>query len=397
MDTRHPFQAGGLVSAEYFWDREDERRRVKQVYESGTIAVLSGARRMGKSSLAEIVGREMADAGELHWTSLSIRETTPANFPEKLMATAFHLREGHHVANLMDRALAFARTIRLQPVVEGDPLTGGLSFKFNARRAAAQADDADLYHDILQALEKDAQEGGRKVALVLDEFQDITKSAPMFPEVLKSRGRSGGKLAILLMGSSQHLMSELFSSPSAPLYRIGLQIAIGPLPLPVVRDEVQRRFGWNGITISNEVVDTLYEASAGVPQDIQMICLAALEEARRHRWREITSERLEAALRDLVEQNIDRFVEKWNQLTPVQRDVAVAIAQYGGKKTLSRDFISRIDPARPPLPATVRRSLLSMIEKEILEPDRPEGYRFKDALFAYYLRRLVADTSVRPD
>src|SRR5712692_10155997 len=107
---RHPFQADGIVGPEYFWDREDERRRIREVYESGTIAVLSGARRMGKTSLAEIVGREMVAAGQLNWAILSVRETTPANFAAKLLAVVFQLREGHNISNLMERALTFARS-----------------------------------------------------------------------------------------------------------------------------------------------------------------------------------------------------------------------------------------------------------------------------------------------
>jgi hypothetical protein len=62
---RYPFQVGGTVGPDYFWGREDERRRVRQVYESGTVAVMAGQRRMGKTSLAEIVGRDRAAIGEL--------------------------------------------------------------------------------------------------------------------------------------------------------------------------------------------------------------------------------------------------------------------------------------------------------------------------------------------
>jgi hypothetical protein len=351
---------------------------------------------MGKTSLAQIVGQEMAAAGKLSWAMLNVRETTPANFPAKLLATVFQLREGHHVANLLDRAVAFARGIRLQPVVEADAATGSISFKVDARRVSAESDEAGLFHDILDTLEDAPRRGKRKAALVLDEFQDIAKSAPLFPEVLKSRAGSGRGLAILLMGSIQHLMSELVSSPSAPLYRIGPQIPLGPLPIEAVRMEVRQRFGWNGIAVSETVVDELYATCAGVPQDIQLICLNALEEALRQRWKELTAERLAAVVRQTVEENIDRFVDKWNQLTPVQREVLVAISQYGGGKPFSREFIMRVDPVRPPLPATVRRSLLSMVDKEVLEASAPEGYRFKDALFAYYVRTVIAPTSVAP-
>ncbi|GEM_PF-3666585 len=393
---RHPFQAGGIVGPEYFWDREEERRRIREIYASGTIAVLSGARRMGKTSLAEIVGREMVEAKQLNWAMLSVRETTPANFAPKLLAAVFHLREGHRVKNLVQQALEFARSVRLQPVVEADPARGGISFNIDAQRARAEADDAAVYHDILDALEKVPAENKRNAALVLDEFQDIAKSAPIFSEVLKSRARSGRGLAILLMGSTQHLMNELVNSPSAPLYRIGLQVSLGPLPIEAVQDEVQRRLGWNGITIRPDVVQELFDLCGGVTQDIQLLCMNLLEEALRHKWDEISSERLQRVARDVVEQNLDRFVDKWNQLTAIQREVLVAVAQYGGSRVFSAEFLRRIDPARPPLPATVRRSLLAMVDKEILETAHPEGYRFKDALFAYYVRHLVAESSARP-
>jgi hypothetical protein len=386
---RYPFQAGGIVGADYFWGRDDERRRIAQVYEAGTIAVLAGQRRMGKTSLAEIVGRDLASAGKLRWGMLSVRETTPANFPDKLLSTVFSLRQDRPVRNVFDRAVAFARTIRIQPRVEADPATGVVGFKFDAHRAGANPDDAAVYHAILEMLE-DAPAAGRPVALVLDEFQDVTKSAPLFPEVLKSRARSGQGVAILLMGSSQHLMDELVSSPSAPLYRIGGQISLGPLPRDIVRREAQRRFGWNSVVITNAVMDQLYDVCDGVSQDIQLLCFQGLEEALRHGWDEITPERLEIVVQDVVEQNIDRFVDRWNLLTAIQRQVLVAVAQYGGTGVFGREFLRRIDPARPFLPATVRRSLLAMVDKDILEYAPPEGYRFKDALMRAYIRRLVA-------
>ena len=363
------------------------------MYESGTIAVLSGQRRMGKTSLAELVGKEMSASGQLRWAMLSVRETTEANFTSKLLGTVFHLREGHRMSSMLDRAVAFARTVRLQPKVEAD-ITGAVSFKFDTRRATTNPDDAAVYHDILETLERIPAEKGRNVALVLDEFQDIMKSAPLFPEVLKTRAGSGRGLAILIMGSSQHLMDELINSPSAPLYRIGLQIALGPLPREVVREEVRRRFGWNSVKVSDAVVDQLFDACGGISQDIQLVCLNGLEDALRHSWKELTAERLDMVVHDVVEQNLDRFVDKWNQLTAIQRDVLVAVAEYGGHAVLGQDFIRRINPARPPLPATVRRSVLAMVDKDILESGPPEGYRFKDALLGYYVRRIVANTSV---
>jgi AAA+ ATPase superfamily predicted ATPase len=391
---RYPFQAGGSIGPDYFWGREDERRRVRQVYESGTIAVMSGQRRMGKTSLAEIVGKDLAASGQLSWAMLSVRETTAANFPSKLLATVFHLREGHAASNLFERAVQFARGIRLQPKVEADAMTGSLSFKVDAHRAGDSMDAAAVYHDILESLERVPEQSRRNVALVLDEFQDIAKSAPIFPEVLKTRARGGQGLAILIMGSSQHLMDELTNSPSAPLYRIGSQISLGPLSPEVVRKEVRRRFGWNGIKVTDAMVDRLFELCAGVSQDIQLVCLNGLEEALRHSWDELTTERLEIVVHDVVEQNLDRFVDKWNQLTAIQRDVLAAIAEYGGHAVLGQDFLGRINPARAPLPATVRRSVLAMVDKEILESGPPEGYRFKDALLAYYIRHMVANTSV---
>ncbi|MHB8620101.1 MAG: ATP-binding protein, partial [Chloroflexota bacterium] len=189
---RYPFQAGGIVGSDYFWGRQDEQRRVRQVYESGTIAVMSGRRRMGKTSLAALVGANMARAGELSWGLLSIRETTRANFSSKLLGTVFTLREGHHLSNTFERAVTFAKSIRLQPRVEADPSSGSISFKVDAQRVAAdRQDEAAVYHDILGTLEKVPGQSGRNVALVLDEFQDILKSAPLFPEVLKSRARGG--------------------------------------------------------------------------------------------------------------------------------------------------------------------------------------------------------------
>lgn len=76
----------------------------------------------------------------------------------------------------------------------------------------------------------DDERGRRPAALVLDEFQAITRHGTHLPDLLKGLADEHPKVALVVAGSQQHLMEEVVSSRQAPLCGIAERLALGPIP-----------------------------------------------------------------------------------------------------------------------------------------------------------------------
>src|SRR6185503_1651611 len=80
---------------------------------------------------------------------------------------------------VLERASALFRGLRVRPVIEVDPDAGSLRFAFDATRRPADIDDT--IERLLELPGRIAAERKRRVALVFDEFQEIVKLDPAYP------------------------------------------------------------------------------------------------------------------------------------------------------------------------------------------------------------------------
>jgi AAA+ ATPase superfamily predicted ATPase len=99
----------------------------------------------------------------------------------------------------------------------------------------------------------------RRIALVLDEFPYLVKSAPELPAVIqKLIDKCENRFDLILCGSSQQLMHGMIIDSTAPLYgRADLILRVKPMKLPYLQEVLQCK--------ASEVV-TEYSVWGGVPR-----------------------------------------------------------------------------------------------------------------------------------
>src|SRR5712691_341604 len=165
----NPFRFGALALDEAFTDRRQELKELRSDVLNGQDVVIVGARRFGKSSLVLRATRELASRRVLvAYCDLS---TTPTKerFAEKLAKT-IHDDVASRLYRVRERSLGVFRGLRVTPKITVDPDDGSVSFGFDVGHAPA---DVDATVESLLALPgRLAAERKRKVALVLDEFQE---------------------------------------------------------------------------------------------------------------------------------------------------------------------------------------------------------------------------------
>ena len=107
---------------------------------------------------------------------------TPAKLAEKL-ARAIHDDIATPLVRAKDRLRVFA-DLRVTPTVSIDPESTQVSFRFDV---GERAEDIDATIERLLELPAElAAERGRRVCLVLDEFQEVTEIAPRLPRLMRA-------------------------------------------------------------------------------------------------------------------------------------------------------------------------------------------------------------------
>ena len=346
---------------------------------------LEGPRRVGKSSLALLLRDELEKREKWRIGYLNLRTMTTANAADRLLTVVAALAHGGRVTRAADRVRTMIGWFRVRPeVVAGVNSAGSpeVTLRFQQYR---EQDQAAIYEDILQLLQQAPEHAGTRVALILDEFQEVLNLAPLLPNLLKAHYHSGRDLAIVLMGSQQSLMEDIAHSPSAPLYRIGPTIPIGPLPRDVVHNEIAKRFGWNGIKLRPDVVDVIYDTCYGTAQDIQTVCAILLDRCRRDSWWTVTLDGLQDVLLEVVSEVAARFDEIWTRSSPIQQELLVAIALHGGQGITRQAFLEQLNPHLRRSAPAVLKAAGALQSRDVLEVAEG-GYRLKDPFFALYLQ-----------
>ena len=258
---------GRWVVGEDFFDRVGELRALEASVRDGNHVLLTGQRRMGKTSVARELGRRLEASG---WISLFV-DVESANSEEDVVADI--ARSMHPIRPLRDRAFNAVRNWFVGHVDE----IGGLEFRVKFRAGLNSGNWRHHGENLLGT----CAGSGKRVLLVIDEL-------PIFLKRLlrDAGGRDRADIFLSwLRGCVQNLGSEspvLLISGS-----IGLQPLVRRLGIP---DRINHLFPfrlgpWDrattvqcfeslaqhqGLSVENGVADAVYEAlGIGIPHQVQ--------------------------------------------------------------------------------------------------------------------------------
>src|SRR5438270_9094565 len=206
MAATNPFRFGSLALDEAFTDRSRELKELRSDILNGQDVVVIGPRRYGKSSLVlRAVAEVRARRALVAYVDVSTAPTKE-RLAEKLART-IHEDVASRVERARDKALSLFRSLRVQPTISVD-VDGRLTFAFAPGARAADV-DATL-EQLLELLGRVAHERKRRVALVLDEFQEVTELDPHLPRILRAAFQTQPDVAHVYLGSKRHLMRRIF-------------------------------------------------------------------------------------------------------------------------------------------------------------------------------------------
>ncbi|HUG66099.1 MAG TPA: ATP-binding protein [Gaiellaceae bacterium] len=373
----NPFRYGALALDDAFTNREAELDELRTDVLNGQDVVVFAPRRYGKSSLVWRVSQQAIAQGTLVAHVNLMTTPTKERLAEKLAET-IHDDLASTLFRARERLRVF-QGLRITPIVTIDPNTGKLGFAFDAGR---QPQDLDATLERLLELPGQlAAERGRKVALVLDEFQEIVDIDPDLPKLMRSVFELQPDVAHVYLGSKRHMLERIFNDENEPFWRSAKQMELGVIAPPLFRGFIEAQFQRTGRRIEPTVVDRVLDATLGHPYATQELCYFL--------WGETAEGGMaggveyDLALEKLLRAEHAHFGLVWEKAARAQRIVLQALAHEPGRP-LAGEYRRRHGL---PGPSSVQRALDALLKDELVARDSGGEYRVAEPFLAEWLRR----------
>ncbi len=374
----NPFAYGIIATGQYFTDRERELAELKLDIRSGQNVVIISPRRYGKTSLVYRAMEELRREGLLIAYLDLVLSETKAEFASNL---ANALYDG--LVAPFDRALKkagdFFSRLSLRPKFTIDD--SGKPTVEIATGVAAQDVDR-LLADLLALPGRIAKDRKKRVALIMDEFQEVVEVDAHLPAVMRSIFQQQGEVSHVFLGSKRHLMRKVFTDDNQPMYRMAKLMPLGVIDGALFANFLRDRFATSQLEVSAEAIDHLLEITGSHPYDTQQLAYFTWSKAYLE-GKAVTSDLVDEALLQVLQVENGRFSEVWQTLPTSQRLVLKALASTGDGGVFSESYRLQHGLGAP---TTVQKALSALREKGLVESTEA-GYTIPDRLFRTWITR----------
>jgi hypothetical protein len=374
----NPFVFGEIVEQHHFVDREKELQNLVRDLADGQKLFLLSPRRFGKSSLVSLA---LLKLEKRHVRTVNITISSYANYNQFLEKFAERVLRSagswERVKGLVGRFIQ-----RVRPTIGLNPANGETSISFSR---SGEADTSVLAADVFAMPGEMAKNGGFRMAICMDEFQQIALFGGQADEnVLRNEVQKQRDVGYVFSGSQPSLMEDMLSS-GRPFHKAGPAIFLEKIPAEAWYDFIKSQFKNRRRKITDDALSRIFRAADLIPYDVQRIAHELWDYAELKDQSELGITDVDSVINELVRGQAEYFERLWEQLTSRQRAVLQALSQRGPADLLSQ---AGREHFRLGAASTVQKALQSLDSQDILGRYHGE-YFFVDPLFANWVRRSM--------
>ncbi len=251
MELKHnPFVDIGYRGSEYFCDREDETKLLRNYIVNQTNTALFAFRRLGKTGLIQHVFDSFKNNKKQVCIYVDILSTIDkASFINQL-ATAIYAAfpEENGIGKQILEAIKL-----LRPTIQFDDLTGQPSVGITSINQQQQESTIATLFNFL-----DAQ--NVKIVFAMDEFQQIlTYPEKNMEALLRTQMQVLKNTSFIFCGSNQALMHEIFNDAKRPFFASCTYMNLDFISTGKYSNFIKEMFQKYGRSINNEAIDFICE------------------------------------------------------------------------------------------------------------------------------------------
>ena len=356
-----------------FFGRTQERERIVEYLRTQQPGVwLIGQKRVGKTSLL------------LHLKEhyLPARNFTPVFIDFQLMGHPAQTNVFYQVASIVYSSLSSEGRLGdvgapLQSLFDDDP----------ARRLI------EYLQNVQDAL------NGRKLVLLMDEFSRLTDAylqgeleGAIFDRwrgMMHTTQRRGvGYVVVMQQQTCDTLVQHLQQAPNDPSWRlmdVGQRIQLRPLE----GEDVRRLIEWpmrSHLDYTAETVDAIADLTGGSPFLIQAFCHNLVMHMAHQGRQQILPEDVEQVRGDFMQPQDHTFAHMTEMLRGITNHVAATLARLAHATPDGEVSWAKLRAGLPGVaPESLRTSLRTLTEQDILQQPAADRWRFSSRLFQQWL------------
>lgn len=388
----NPFRIHGVVTGDYFTDRDDELKRlVRALTEPGSKLLVYSPRRMGKTSaVMNAVDMINKNGGYAFLADLSTASTA-IDMGNRILAASSKIIGKKWKNFITDVVSRLNVTVSLTPdSATGIPLP---SIDINLRNDEIGKQRQTL-SGILDAINATAKERKITVGIALDEFQEIHKFGGETAEWdLRASIQQHGNIGYVLFGSREHLIQRMIDSKGA-LYKMVDKLPFGAINPRHMAAWIDNRMAEAGIKAQG-LGDCIVQLAGNRTRDIVQVARRCYD--RTAVRGQATIEDAEHAFEDIIAEEHDLLYECWLSLTAYQQNILRAVAA-GEKGLTTRETLAKFTLGSS---GTATNTVNSLIKsRHLIRQDpytrkkvsTPTGYDFDSPFFkGWVIRHTLSD------
>lgn len=363
------FPLGGPVAEDDIVDREDFLKSIQTRLADGQSIMLTGPRRIGKTSLALETLRQLKKQ-DFYVASVDFfRVSTKRELATAIIDACLENRTGIH--RTMDALKGGIKTVTSATK---------LAMKLKGLEFSVTLPDKNTSDDILLSYaldlpEKLAVADKKQTIVVFDEFQDAARIVgdEVF-KLMRSHFQLHTKANYLFLGSKEGIMNNIFAGPDQAFYRFATILPLPPISSSAWTIYIKRKFEDKGIKCNDQVIKEIIKISGGHPQDTMLICSETY-----YLLLETGEKRLTI---DSVQLGTNRALAS---LTPVFDGI---LDELGPAKRILTRLIQKLSIyEKGTHPTEIKRMVDMLINKGIIEKTDRGAYVFVEPMLKEYLQK----------
>jgi uncharacterized protein len=384
----NPFEFGRAVHFESIVDREEELQRLARAVHNGERLFLIGPRRYGKTSLLNVVQRQLERDGVVVLKYDVEKFASTDLLAKALLTGAIRALTGP----IEKMGTAAGRQIKrwfgsLKPELSYDvgEQTWSVSLLGESRKESAAL---PLLTEVLDGIDAMAKSQGKIVAVVLDEFQQLVTAGGIKAErQIRASVQMHQNVSYLFAGSKTRLLTDMTSDHARPFYRMGSSLFLGPVPRPAFAPFLLEGFEGRGFKVAAGAVERILDLAEDVPYSVQRLAhrcwdLLAANPSGQHA---LTPSFVERTLERIALEDDPAYTQLWMSLTAIQKKALTAVVGMSGRQLLSKAAADEYGLSV----SSMQKALKALNEVGIIRDEQILGairWRLDDPFFAAWLR-----------
>ncbi len=253
-----PFKYGEIVTGQYFTNRNNEIKKLKNNFLSLQNTIIISPRRYGKSSLVKEATERFNQEGKAYSICyLDLMYT----YSEEEFYNRFATTVLKATSNKAEEFLLLAKKFIQGARLTINAGTGDPSVEFGINYIKDNSDK------ILNLPQEIARRKKKKIIICIDEFQNISRFEKH--QELQGRLRSiwqhQNRVGYVLYGSKKTMMMKIFTETNSPFYKFGETLYLSRIQTVKLKEYLTNAFHLSGKEISDKICTRIIETVENHP------------------------------------------------------------------------------------------------------------------------------------